>query len=139
MSERDFSSSSPQGLPPCPLSRPLNLRLPMKEPPPVDVEDLARCLWTVGDVTRLAILQRLPDNPDCQTGRNVSQLAEDLGLSQSTISNHLARLRTLGIIRQTRKCRDIYYWIDPKRAESIERQLSQALKLRRELATDPGK
>lgn len=111
----------------------------MTEPPPVDVEDLARCLWTVGDVTRLRILQRLPDNPDCRTGRNVSQLAEDLGLSQSTISNHLARLRTLGIIRQTRKCRDIYYWIDRDRAESIERQLSKALKLRKELATDPGK
>lgn len=97
----------------------------------IEVEDLARCLWTVGDVNRLRILQRLPTDPSCESGHNVSQLARDLELSQSTVSNHLGRLRTLGIIRQTRKCRDIYYWIDPERAEEIEKQLGKALKLQK--------
>ena len=31
----------------------------------VEVEDLARCLWTIGDVTRLRILEMLPATPDC--------------------------------------------------------------------------
>jgi ArsR family transcriptional regulator len=95
----------------------------------VNEEDLARCLWTIGDVTRLKILQLLPTTPDCCEGKNVSQLAEELELTQSTISNHLARLRTLGIVRNTKQCRDVYYWIDPERAEQIEAQLQAALKL----------
>ena len=94
----------------------------------VDVEDLARCLWTIGDLTRLRILQLLPTSPDCCGGKNVSQLAEELELTQSTVSNHLARLRTLGIIRHTKQCRDVYYWIDPERAGQIVDELCQALK-----------
>jgi len=95
----------------------------------VNEEDLARCLWTIGDVTRLRILEQLPVTPDCCEGKNVSQLAEALDLTQSTISNHLARLRTLGIVRHTRQCRDVYYWIDPERAEQIIEQVSIALKI----------
>ena len=94
----------------------------------VEVEDLARCLWTIGDVTRLRILEMLPATPDCCQGKNVSQLAEELQLRQSTVSNHLARLRTLGIVRHTKQCRDVFYWIDPERAEQIERELQRALK-----------
>ncbi len=97
----------------------------------VNEEDLARCLWTIGDVTRLRILEQLPTSPDCCGGKNVSQLANELELTQSTISNHLARLRTLGIIRHTRQCRDVYYWIDPERAEQISEQVRSALKLKK--------
>jgi len=96
----------------------------------VDAEDLARCLWTIGDVTRLRILELLPTTPDCCHAMNVSQLAEELEMTQSTVSNHLARLRTLGIVRHTKQCRDVYYWIDPERAEQIGEQLRQALKLK---------
>jgi ArsR family transcriptional regulator len=92
-------------------------------------EDLARYLWTIGDVTRLRILELLPTSPDCSQGKNVSQLAEELELCQSTVSNHLARLRTLGIVRHTKQCRDVYYWIDPDRATEIATGLGQALKL----------
>ena len=102
----------------------------MLEEPTVNEEDLARCLWTIGDVTRLRILEQLPATPDCCPGKNVSQLAEALGLTQSTISNHLARLRTLGIVRHTKQCRDVYYWIDPERAEQIAQQVQSALKLK---------
>lgn len=101
----------------------------MVQPFTVDEEDLARCLWTIGDVTRLSILGLLPASPDCDRGKNVSQIAEELDLKQSTVSNHLARMRTLGIVRHTKRCRDVYYWIDPERAEQIEAQLRKALKL----------
>ena len=97
----------------------------------VDEEDLARCLWTVGDTTRLSILGLLPSSPECSEGKNVSQIAELLDLKQSTVSNHLARLRTLGIVRHTKRCRDVYYWVDPERAEQIVDNLQQALKLMR--------
>lgn len=95
----------------------------------IDEEDLARCLWTIGDVTRLRLLELLPAEPSCRKGKNVSQLAEELNLSQSTVSNHLARLRTLGIVRHIKQCRDVYYWIDRERAREVERQLQHALKL----------
>ena len=95
----------------------------------VDEDDLARCLWTIGDVTRLRLLQLLPTDPACREGKNVSRLAEELELSQSTVSNHLARLRTLGIVRHTKKCRDVYYWIDAERAEQIGEALRAALKI----------
>lgn len=96
-----------------------------------DEEDLARCLWTIGDVTRLRILELLPSSPDCDKGKNVSQMAEILDLKQSTVSNHLARLRTLGIVRNTKRCRDVYYWVDPERAEQIVDNLRRSLKLMR--------
>lgn len=96
---------------------------------PADAEDLARCLWTIGDLTRLRLLALLPDSPDCSRGKNVTELAEILDLKQSTVSNHLARLRTLGIVRHTKRCRDVYYWICPERSEQIIEGLRQALKL----------
>lgn len=96
-------------------------------------EDLARCLWTIGDETRLRILERLPGKPDCEAGRNVSQLAEELELTQSTVSNHLGRLRTLGIVRSMRRCRDVYYYVDGERAEQILAGLSEVLKLGEEV------
>lgn len=98
------------------------------------MEDLARCLWTIGDLTRLRILDRLPREPDCERGVNVSQLAEELELSQPTVSTHLARLRTLGIIRPMRRCRDIYYYIDVERTEQIAAQLAVVMKLAGDVA-----
>jgi uncharacterized protein YlbG (UPF0298 family) len=41
----------------------------------------------------------------------------------------LARLRTLGIVRHTRKCRDVYYYVDAERAEQIVEDLRRSLKL----------
>ncbi len=94
---------------------------------PHDSEQLARRLWTIGDVNRLRLLALLPTEPDCEHHRNVSQLADELGLSQPTVSNHLARLRTLGIVKCRRMCRDVHYWIDREMAEQIVRDLEEAL------------
>jgi DNA-binding transcriptional ArsR family regulator len=101
----------------------------MPDRPPVDLEDLARCLWTIGDLTRLQLLERLPKSLDCADAQNVSRLAEELGLTQSTVSSHLARLRTLGIVRPSRRCRDVHYTIDRERVEQIVEDLRRALKL----------
>lgn len=93
-----------------------------------DPELLARQLWTIGDVNRLRLLALLPLEPDCSNHKNVSALAEALNLSQPTVSNHLARLRTLGIVKCRKMCRDVHYWIDPEMAEAILGDLQAALR-----------
>lgn len=95
-----------------------------------DSEHLARQLWTIGDVNRLRLLALLPTEPDCKSRRNVSELAGELGLSQPAVSNHLARLRTMGIIRCRRDCRDVHYWIDAEAADGILDDLREALKVK---------
>ncbi len=86
-------------------------------------QTLARQLWALGDHVRLRILERLPGTPDCETRTNVSGLAEDLGLSQPTISHHLRVLRQAGLVSHEKMCRDCYYWIDRESAA----QMLQAL------------
>ncbi|MGF1448873.1 MAG: ArsR/SmtB family transcription factor [Opitutales bacterium] len=82
-------------------------------------QTLARQLWALGDHVRLRILERLPDTPDCETRTNVSGLAEDLGLSQPTISHHLRVLRQAGLVTHEKMCRDCYYWIDRENAAEM--------------------
>ena len=94
-----------------------------------DSEQLARQLWTIGDVNRLRLLALLPTEPNCEAHKNVSALAEELGLSQPTVSNHLARLRTLGIVKCRKMCRDVHYWIDLDMAAQIARGLEKALRV----------
>lgn len=91
-------------------------------------ELLAKRLWTIGDDVRLCLLSLLPASESASPAMNVSQLAGTLGLSQPTVSNHLARLRTLGIVRHRRVGRDVFYWIDAGAAESILEDLRRALK-----------
>ena len=85
----------------------------------VDEDILARQLWALGDVVRLRILRRLPRSPECKSRNNVSQLAEDLGLSQPTLSHHLRILRQVGLVSYKKMCRDVYYWIDEAAAAEV--------------------
>ena len=95
----------------------------------IEQEELAKCLWTIGDINRLRLLQLLPTTAECKHRNNVGQLADRLGMSQPTVSNHLARLRTLGIVRHTKMCRDVYYWIDQEKANEVLGGLAKALKV----------
>jgi len=89
----------------------------------VDEDMLARQLWALGDVVRLRILRRLPRSPDCKSRNNVSQLAEDLGLSQPTLSHHLRILRQVGLVSYKKMCRDVFYWVDEEAATQVAEQL----------------
>lgn len=88
---------------------------------------LAKQLWALGDATRLRLLRLLPDKGDCGSGNNVSALAEQLGLSQPTVSHHLRVLRQAGIVTNRKMCRDVYYWIDPDNTEQLVQALREAL------------
>lgn len=90
-------------------------------------DELARQLWAIGDLTRLRILRLLPDSANCEHGNNVSQIAEELGLSQPTISHHLRILRQAGIVQHQKMCRDCYYWVDREAARQVMARMEEVL------------
>jgi len=69
-------------------------------------------LRALGDPVRYRILELLPDTCDCEKVYNVSELTEDIGLAQPTVSHHLKVLKHAGLVRCTKMCRDVYYWVD---------------------------
>lgn len=69
----------------------------------------AEVLRTLANPRRLEILHRLADGP-CEVGR----LADGLGISQPNVSQHLAVLRTSGIVEAERDGREVRYrLVDP--------------------------
>lgn len=67
-------------------------------------EEAARLLAALGNSRRLLALCRLKDQE-----MSVGVLAEAVGLSQSALSQHLARLRDIGIVATRRESQTIYY------------------------------
>jgi DNA-binding transcriptional ArsR family regulator len=52
--------------------------------------------------------------------RNVAELQERLGLSQSNVSQHLAKLRSCGVVETRREGNQVYYRVkDPKVLELV--------------------
>ncbi len=69
----------------------------------------ADVLKTLANARRLEILHRLATGP-----RLVGELAEDLQLSQPNVSQHLAVLRTAGLVDAERDGREVRYrLVDP--------------------------
>jgi DNA-binding transcriptional ArsR family regulator len=69
----------------------------------------AEVLRTLASPRRLEILHRLAVGP-CEVGR----LAEELGLSQPNVSQHLAVLRSSGLVEADRDGREVRYrLVDP--------------------------
>jgi ArsR family transcriptional regulator, virulence genes transcriptional regulator len=64
----------------------------------------AQVLKTLASPQRLAILHRLAEGP-CEVGR----LADELGLSQPNTSQHLAMLRSAGVVEADRAGREVRY------------------------------
>ena len=67
-------------------------------------DEAARLLSALGQTKRLMVLCRLVDQE-----MSVGALAESVGLGQSALSQHLARLRDLGIVATRREAQTIYY------------------------------
>ncbi|MFC1941923.1 ArsR/SmtB family transcription factor [Chloroflexota bacterium] len=71
---------------------------------------------SLSDPKRLQIIQQIRDGE-----KTVSQLAEVLGLKQSNTSQHLALLRTVGLISPRKDGRTVYYrLVSPKIAEACD-------------------
>ena len=66
----------------------------------------AKLFRGLGDVTRLAILQSLAAGE-----RRVTDLVDELGMSQSNVSTHLACLKDCGLVADRPEGRAVYYRI----------------------------
>ena len=100
-----------------------------------DDELLARQLWAIGDIVRLRLLSFLPTDENCESGNNVSRLAEKLELSQPTVSHHLRVLRQAGLVRNRKMCRDVFYWVDPEEADRVCNALRETFEVCRKRST----
>ncbi|HEX7498425.1 MAG TPA: metalloregulator ArsR/SmtB family transcription factor [Candidatus Limnocylindrales bacterium] len=61
-------------------------------------------LKTLANVRRLEIIHLLADGP-----REVSRLAEEMGISQPNVSQHLALMRSAGVVEAERDGREVRY------------------------------
>jgi len=69
----------------------------------------------VGDPKRLRLLYLVAERP-----RNVSELTEELGVSQPTVSHHLRILRERGMVTAQKDGTTIYYSLgDPRILEAM--------------------
>lgn len=82
--------------------------------------EAAAFLKLLANEQRLHILCRLMENGEI----SVNRLAESVGLSQSALSQHLARLREDGLVAARREAQTVHYRVDDQRAV----QLLKALK-----------
>lgn len=76
--------------------------------------EASELLSLLANPNRLRILCELLDGE-----RSVSALEAVVGLSQSALSQHLAKLREGGIVTTRREAQTIYYSIADKRAERV--------------------
>lgn len=81
------------------------------------VGDAARLLKLVANEKRLLILCRLIGEEEMPVGA----LADAVGLSQSALSQHLARMRDDGLVGTRRDAQTIFYSLaDPKVARLLQ-------------------
>lgn len=73
------------------------------------IKKARQMLRSFADDTRLRIINLLG-----KQALNVSELRDILGVSQSNLSKHLARLRLTGVVNDKRKGLNVYYYLrDP--------------------------
>ena len=83
------------------------------------IREKAVLLKALSNPVRLCIVRELMQREAC----NVSSMQNCLQLSQSTVSQHLGRLRDIGIITGERKGTEVYYRISSEEAANIIRVL----------------
>ena len=76
--------------------------------------EAASLLRSVGNPQRLLILCELVEGE-----RGVGELLDRLELSQSALSQHLARMRDDGLVAARREGQSVYYRIDDPRVETL--------------------
>lgn len=76
---------------------------------------VASLLSALANDRRLLILCKLVEDGEATVGG----LAEEIGLSQSALSQHLARMREEGIVAYRRDAQTLWYRIADSRVESL--------------------
>ena len=75
-------------------------------------------LKAIAHERRLIVLCSLLERP-----KNVSELVEETGINQSNLSQHLSKMRTLGVLTFEREGKQVYYAL----AHPAYRQIVEAL------------
>lgn len=81
---------------------------------PVELDKASIVLKLLGDKTRLSMMKMLENNECC-----VCEFVELFSISQSAISQHLRKLRDVGLVKENRKGQWIFYSIN-KENEAYE-------------------
>ncbi len=83
--------------------------------------ELAQVAKVLAHPARIAIVQHLARVDACIN----SNLVEELGLAQATISQHLRELKEVGLIQGTIEGTSVNYCIDPVRWNEVKSLLNQ--------------
>ena len=82
-------------------------------------EDVAEFLKVLAHPVRICIVKKLLENGSC----NVTNMHSCLGIPQSTISQHLQKLKSIGIIKGKRSGLEISYEVVDEKVERIIKAL----------------
>ncbi|VYU33116.1 metalloregulator ArsR/SmtB family transcription factor [Clostridium tertium] len=82
-------------------------------------EEVAEFLKVLAHPVRICIVKNLLEKGCC----NVTNMHSCLGMPQSTISQHLQKLKSIGIIKGERNGLEIVYEVVDKRVEEIIKAL----------------
>jgi len=85
----------------------------------MDVEKNSEFLKALGHPVRLQLVLGLSDRQEC----NVNKMVEKLGLPQSTVSQHLAILKSRGIVACRRQGVATCYFLADERVKKILKAL----------------
>jgi len=107
----------------------------------IELDKASMVLKLLGDKTRLSMVKLLEKNDCC-----VCEFVEIFNVSQSAISQHLRKLRDLGLVKEKRKGQWIFYSLNqdselyemlmqvlvfiPSQDERIEKLVEQGLRIR---------
>lgn len=94
----------------------------------MDFETLADALKALGDPTRLRIVSLLNIRDCC-----VCELVPIFGISQPAVSRHMSRLKSSGLVKETRKGMWVFYSLNKDRLAEIGMSLSSLPDLSDEL------
>lgn len=84
-----------------------------------EIEAKARIMKALSHPIRLCIVRGLM----CGQGYNVSEIQECLNIPQSTLSQHLIKLKDLGILENEREGVNIRYYVVDEDAKNIIKTL----------------
>lgn len=73
----------------------------------ISIERLVEVFKVLGDTTRLKIVKLLSERE-----LRVGEIVEILGLAQSSVSQHLARLRSAKLVNERREGQVVYYTLN---------------------------
>ncbi|UFJ40503.1 metalloregulator ArsR/SmtB family transcription factor [Brevibacillus humidisoli] len=80
----------------------------------LDLPRLAEVLKALGDSTRLTIIALLNHRDCC-----VCELVPIFNISQPAISKHLSRLKSAGLVTETRRGQWVFYALNRKQLEQV--------------------